>query len=434
MDAIQPPTPERRETPEAMPILTGPATEPATPRTALPLSGLARVRLLPAPIERFIARLRAGLVGKLFVSYLLVVLVGALTLFVSASFVAPAFFSQQMQQMMQGRDMGGMMGGGSTPTLTAASLDDAFRLALMRGLLIATTLATLAAALISLFVSRQIARPIQRLAQAARRIGLGQYAQRVTIPAANQRDEIGQLAASFNAMAAALEQTERHRLELVGDVAHELRTPIATLEGYLEGLLDGVVEPTPQTLARLHNEAGHLRRLVGDLQELSRAEARQIPLRLEPLAPGALVEVARERLGPQFEEKGLTLEMTLAPRLPAVTADRDRAAQVLTNLLTNALRYTPAPGHVWVRVERVGATVAFRVSDTGVGLAPEHLARLFERFYRVDKSRSRALGGSGIGLTIAKALAEAMGGQLTAESAGLGRGSAFTFSLPVAGG
>jgi signal transduction histidine kinase len=233
-------------------------------------------------------------------------------------------------------------------------------------------------------------------------------------------------------MASSLEQAERRRLDLVGNVAHELRTPIATLEGYLEGLLDGVVESSPTTWARLHDEAGRLRRLVDDLQELSRAEARQMSLVVRPVAPADVVRAAVDRLSPGFEEKGLTLLTTVPTDLPLVLADLDRAIQVLSNLVTNALRYTPAGGSVTVNVDTTGNAVAFHVWDTGVGFAPELQDRLFERFYRVDRSRSRSFGGSGIGLTIARALVEAMGGQIWAESAGLGEGSCFSFTLPRA--
>ncbi len=374
---------------------------------------------------------RARLAPKLFLSYLLVVLVGVTTLFIAVTALAPSFFENTMRGMMAGQGMGGMMGG-QPPSSFDAAIQSAFRDALMRALLIATLLAALAALLVSLFVSRQIVRPLQRMLQATRRIEAGQYAERIAIPPANQGDELGRLAERFNEMASSLEDTERRRLDLVGDVAHELRTPIATLEGYLEGLLDGVVEPSAPTWVRLHDEAGRLRRLVDDLQELSRAEARQLPLTLQPVSPASIVQAAVERLRPQFAEKGLDLHATAPTNLPAVQADQDRAVQVLTNLLTNALRYVPAPGSVDVTVARAGDAIAFRVTDTGVGIAAADVPHVFERFYRVDKSRARALGGSGIGLTIARALVEAMGGRISAESAGVGQGSAFTFTLPQA--
>ena len=364
--------------------------------------------------------MRASLRVKLFLSYFLVILVGVATLFVAAQLIAPSFLANHMARMM------------ADATTADNSLDSAFRDSLMQALIVAGGTATLVALLLSLFVSRQIARPVQRMLTATRRIASGRYAERVAVEPGSAGDEIGQLAGSFNDMADALEQTERRRLDLIGDISHELRTPIATIEGYLEGLLDGVVKPSAQTWALLHDEAGRLRRLVDDLQELSRAEARQITLAIRPISPTAIIQATLDRLRPEFDEKGLTLRTAVPDNLPAIAADEDRAVQILSNLLTNALRYTPTPGGVSVVVSRTGNSVTFAVSDTGIGFAPEQAAHLFERFYRVDKSRARALGGSGIGLTIARALVEAMHGRIWATSDGTGRGSTFAFTLPLA--
>jgi signal transduction histidine kinase len=260
-------------------------------------------------------------------------------------------------------------------------------------------------------------------------IASGHYTERVR---AGADDELGALAMQFNTMAAELEAAERRRVALIGDVAHELRTPLATIEGYTEGLLDGVVAPGDATWALLHDEVGRLRRLVQELQELSRAEARQLPLHQHPCDPGELVGQALARLRSQFAEKDIKLNNAVPSGLPVVQVDRDRIIQVLINLLGNALRYTPPSGSVRVSAERQDGAVAFHVADTGIGIAPEHLPHLFERFYRVDKARSRALGGSGIGLTIAKALVEAHGGQIRATSPGLGHGATFSFTLPIA--
>ena len=378
---------------------------------------------------------RTSLRTKLFLSYLAVVLIVVATVFVVMSEFAPDFFGASMHSMMSDSGGNGMgMGGqGTGSDVVSANLDAAFRQAVTQGLLLSASLATVAALALSFLVARQIANPVRRMLTATRRIGSGHYAERVVVPPANSGDDLGQLAASFNDMASALEKTERRRVELVGDVAHELRTPIATLTGYLEGLLDGVVEPSPETWAKLHTESLRLRRIVDDLQELSRAEARQIPMQNARVSPEAIVNAARDRVATEYAEKGLDLRIAPLAGLPDVMADQDRAVQALTNLLTNALRYTPAPGSVDVSVTREGSMLAFRVRDTGVGIAPENLSRVFERFYRVEKSRSRALGGSGIGLTITKALVEAMRGSIRVESAGLGRGSAFTFTLPIAG-
>jgi signal transduction histidine kinase len=369
-----------------------------------------------------------GLGWKLFLAFALVIAVGVATLWMAIGFVAPRFFDLQMLGMMrQMQAPGGMMGGGGTSSLSVdAALAAAFRDAMTQALLVATGVAVVAAVAASLFVTRRVVAPLRQLAAASRRLADGHYAERVPV---DSNDELGEVGRSFNVMADALEATERRRRELIGDVAHELRTPIATLEGYLEGLLDGVVEPNQQTWARLHGEAGRLRRLVDDLQELSRAEAHQIPLAVRPTDPANIARVAIDRLQPAFAEKGLALSSDVPSRLPPAEADSDRAVQVLSNLLSNALRYTPAPGQVHLKVSAVVDGVRFSVSDSGVGIDAADLPHVFDRFYRVDKSRSRALGGSGIGLTIARALVEAMGGRIWADSAGPGQGSTFSFWL-----
>ena len=381
-------------------------------------------------------KVRWRLHTRLLASHLVVIAVGAATLMLVMSLVTPVLFDRIMLSMMRGMmapsgSMGGMMG--QMMAGVAQRVDEAiaqsFRETVTYALLVSTGVSIAAGVVASLLVSRRLVAPIRRLAAASHRIAAGHYAERVE---ADPSDEVGELADSFNQMAASLEETERRRLALVGDVAHELRTPLATIEGYAEGLIDGVVEPSPETFALLHTEAGRLRRLVDDLQELSRAEARQLSLHVRPTAASRLLEVVAERLGPQYAEKGVALAVHPADGLPAVLADEGRAVQVLTNLLGNALRYTPPGGRVEVRARRVAANVEFVVADTGAGIAAEHLPHVFERFYRADRSRSRAAGGSGIGLTIAKHLVEAQGGHIRAESDGPGRGATFSFTLPIA--
>ena len=417
-------------------------------------------------------------------AFLLVIAVGASTTFVVSGLVAPRLFDDHMAGMMGTTNDGtgstggmggqGMMGGsGTTGSMmggqTSASLQEAFQASVTQALLVATGAAAVAAVIVSLFIAEGIARPVRRIAAASRRIAAGHYAERVSGERLDPDEELGQLAHNFNDMATSLESTERRRVELLADVAHELSTPISTLDGYLEGLLDGIVQPTPETWASLRGETGRLRMLVNDLRELSRAENRQLSLKLEPVAPAEIVQVALERLRMDFEEEGLEFVTDVAANLPKVIADRDRAVQVLTNLLTNALRYTPPPGKVTLSVRRAtgrsgayvgtdtiggaggglgaggarleggsdggggggGSEVVFQVTDTGIGIPAEHLPHLFERFYRVDKSRSRAAGGAGIGLTIARALVEAMGGRIWADSLGVGGGSTFSFTLPA---
>lgn len=394
-------------------------------------------------------RAARGMQTRLLLAHLLVIAVGLVTVYAAASFAAPRFFERNMtaqarraaavqptavarpgqggqvaRPQMPGPGRFGMFSAELEQRVTQIYLDS-----LADSLLLAGGAALAAAVVASVLVSRGIASPIHRLAGASRRVAEGHYGERVPV---DGTAEVRQLATSFNAMAAAVEDAERRRQELIGDVAHEMRTPIATLEGYLEGLLDGVIDPTDRVWAKLHDEAGRLRRLIEDLQELSRAEAHQLTVICRSTPPAAIVQPAVERLESDVAEHGLSLNVDLPPGLPEVRADPERAIQVLTNLVTNAVRYTPSPGEIAVRVAAEDGVVRFEVSDSGIGIAPEHLPRVFERFYRVDKSRSRASGGAGVGLTIAQALAETMGGRISARSPGPGHGSTFTLELPAA--
>jgi signal transduction histidine kinase len=307
--------------------------------------------------------------------------------------------------------------------VTLAAFQDAIRTALTA----ATLIALGAAVALSLALSRRIAGPVSRLAGAARRIAAGHYNERVP---AGGKDEVGELAGSFNAMADSLEATERRRLELVGDVAHELRTPIATLDGYLEGLQDGVVQPDPGTWKLLRRETSRLARLVDDLSQLWRAEARQLPLAISEVDLGALVRETIESARPAAAERRIELRATVPSRFTA-NADHDRVAQILGNFLSNAIRYAPDGSRVELLGDVRGTEVHLGVKDHGPGLTADQRAQVFERFYRVDPSRSRALGGSGIGLPIARALADAMNGRAWAESDGPGLGSTFWVALPA---
>jgi two-component system sensor histidine kinase BaeS len=311
------------------------------------------------------------------------------------------------------------------------SVSRAFGRTLLYSLLVAALAATATAALAGLFVARRISAPVRRMLEATRRVSAGRYDERV--PAGGD-DELGALSGSFNAMAAALEETEQRRREFITDISHELRTPLSTLEGYMEGVMDGVVEPSEETWALLYAETERMRRLVDDLSRLSRAEAGRLDLHVAPVSPEELVGRAVEGMLPLYAEKGVRLESMVSEKTQPVLADADRTVQVLTNLLGNALRHTPAGGRVGVEVETRDDNVLFRVSDTGAGIAAEHLPRVFERFYRVEKSRSRseARGGSGLGLAISRALVEAMGGRIWAESEGLDKGATFAFTLPAA--
>ncbi len=232
-------------------------------------------------------------------------------------------------------------------------------------------------------------------------------------------------------MAESLAQTEQQRVQMIADVAHELRTPLTGVRGYLEGLLDGLFPADSETFGLIYQEVGRLQRLVDDLQALSRVEAGNIELYIQQLDINGLVH----RVCAQIQPRIVASELTLVDDCPddevLVYADVDRATQVLTNLLSNAIRYTPEGGSIAVCVTRSGRYAHVEVTDTGVGIAEEDLQHIFERFFRTDKARSRQLGGSGIGLTIARHLAWAMGGELTVHSDGPGKGSSFGFTLPL---
>lgn len=283
----------------------------------------------------------------------------------------------------------------------------------------------------SLFVSGRITRPVTRMLTATRLISAGKYDRRVP---KFEDDELGSLSESMNTMAETLERTERQRSEFLSDVSHELKTPLATFQGYIEGLVDGVVEPSERTWEVLYAESERMRRLVEDLRQLSSAESDTLPLKPAPTAPASIVDSAAEGMRPLFADKGVSLETPAgdASEIPDVFADGGRVAQVMTNLLSNALRHTPEGGAVRVGLRVGEGEVAFAVADSGEGVPAGDIPRLFDRFYRVEKSRSRGAGGSGIGLAISRALIEAMGGAIRVESAGAGRGATFEFTLPTA--
>lgn len=373
---------------------------------------------------------RRRLGWKIFLSYLIVVGVGVVVLAMAAELAVPTSFDRHLAGMESMMGEAGMSAGGEM------SLFANFQAAVSEALFLAAAAALLAAVVLSLLVSRRVVDPVRGMMAASHRMAEGNYGERVGLrgsPAPEEMDELDQLAVSFNQMAARLERTEVMRRELIGDVAHELRTPLSAIRGWLEGLLDGVLPADEANLLRIHQEASRLQRLVDDLQELSRVEAGAFELKVRPISPANLVKHAVDRLGRQFEEKGVKLVVGLPSDLPLVLADEDRIGQVLSNLLGNALQYTPARRAVEVGACRQDDRVVFEIRDEGIGIPAEHLSHLFTRFYRVDRSRARPGGGSGIGLTIAKHLVEAHNGRIWAESPGPGQGSTFHFTLPVAG-
>ncbi|HJZ46003.1 MAG TPA: ATP-binding protein, partial [Roseiflexaceae bacterium] len=312
-----------------------------------------------------------------------------------------------------------------------------------------SVLAGVVALIVGLVITRRMTRPLGSLQHAAQRLAMGARHEPLVIP---PDKELAELAISFNTMAAELEHQQQLRRQLVADIAHELRTPISVLRLQLEGLEDGIEQPTPATLHSLAEEVGLLTRLVDDLRLLSLADAGQISLAIENVDAGAAIERAVTASAARARQLQIELR-AVPPAAPVlVAADQQRLAQILGNLIENALRYTPAGGSVTVQarsttederlktkdqsgssslVPRPSSFVVFEVADTGAGIPPDELPRIFERFYRTDKARARETGGSGLGLAIVQRLVEMQGGRIWAASA-VGRGTTFYVALPAA--
>lgn len=272
----------------------------------------------------------------------------------------------------------------------------------------------------------QITRPLHHLAVAAQGIAVGDFSRRVSVAA---DDEVGRVARAFNQMAEALQRYERERRNILADIAHELRTPLSVIQGNLEAMLDGVLTANPEELVSLHQETQLLNRLIGDLRTLSLAEVGQLQLERRPIDLEEIVLQVLETLQGLANEKSITLETRLANGLPKTQADPERLAQIITNLVGNALHYTQLGGRVRITIRRVGEWTELAVSDNGPGISADDLPRVFDRFWRAERSRNRASGGSGLGLTIVKQLTEAHGGTVLAESQ-TGVGTTFRVRLP----
>lgn len=327
--------------------------------------------------------------------------------------------------LVTGGMMGGMMGGMGMGMRHFLERD--FIASVNRSLVLSAVVTVFLAALVSFILSRRLTTPIREVTQAAHEMAAGNLGHRVLV---KSKDEIGDLAESFNRMAMSLENAETLRRNMIADIAHELRTPLTSIQGYLEAIQDGVISPTKENLASIHEETILLGRLVDDLRDLSQAEAGRLHLHKEESDAGEIVRRQISAAEPLAIKKGTTIETTIPSSLSKVWVDRDRLGQVLRNLLNNSLTFTPEGGRIRVVIEEKPGFLEVSVSDTGSGIAPEDLPFVFERFYRADKSRARASGGAGLGLTIAKYLVEAHGGSIRAESEH-GKGAKFTFTVPL---
>ncbi|HUN08172.1 MAG TPA: ATP-binding protein [Aggregatilineales bacterium] len=315
-----------------------------------------------------------------------------------------------------------------TPLDIPASPAGDFLSAVNRSALLAGIAAGSLALILGSVLFVQIIRPLRRLSAAAQGIAAGDLSQRVQLSC---NDEISQVSATFNHMAETLQRYAVERRNMMGDIAHDLRTPLSIIQSNLEAMLDGVLPATPEEMTSLHQETLHLNRLITDLRTLSLAESGQLNLQKQAVEPGSLIQQVSDRMHLIAEEKSITLETDIASDLPPVQADPERLIQVMTNLVDNAIRYNMKGNRVIVAARHGNGHIELSVSDNGPGIPPEEITHLFERFWRAEKSRNRATGGSGLGLAIVKQLVEAHHGEVQVESQ-TGSGTRFTVHLPVA--
>jgi two-component system, OmpR family, sensor histidine kinase BaeS len=363
-------------------------------------------------------RRRDGLAVRLLVAQTIVLLTGTFTAWLIAAAVGPTLFHNHLSQANVG----------ATPALNHHA-EEAYQSANVISLSLALVAALVVAMAVNVYIARRIARSVATIAEAASDVAAGQYD--VRVPAPGLGPEFDALASGFNQMAGQLRSVERSRSRLLADLGHEMRTPLATLEAYLEALEDGVATLDAPTASLLRSQTRRLARLSEDIGTVSRVEEGQVGLQIRAVQPASLVRAAVDSAAEAYRAKGVRLVAETLASLTAVRADPDRMGQVLGNLLDNALRHTPAGGTVTVSANssgRGGCDLA--VADTGDGIPAEHLPHVFERFYRVDAARNSDQGGSGIGLAIAKAFVEAHGGQLTVTSRGKAQGSTFHIWLP----
>lgn len=357
---------------------------------------------------------------RLLLHHLVVVAVTAAVLLMAAELTAHPFIQHHVDEMIRliGPDGGRMR----------ADLAAGMRGTLTRALLAALPVALPLAALTAWIAAQRVTASVRVLQAGSQAIASGEYARRLP---ENGQDELADLARSFNTMAGTLERVEQSRVELIGNVAHELRMPATAARGYVEAAQDGILSPE-QALGSVARELATLERLVHDLSLVSRVEAGRVELHVTELRLAEVLAAAQDRFQLAFEDQNVTLQLATVPNDLTVRADPERAQQVLANLLSNALRHTPRGGTVRVTVEIHDHRAVVCVADTGSGIAPDHLDRVFERFFRADTARTRG-EGSGVGLTIARGLARAMHGDLTVTSHP-GQGSRFRWTVPLSAG
>lgn len=365
------------------------------------------------------ARSKLSLGTRLFFSHLLVMIVGLGSFIVIAKLSSPQMFVIRLEQLEKR--------GIFTVRSARTYLVEGFKTAWNSSAVLSVLAGATAAGGLSYWVSIRVTKPIRQMKVITQKFAAGDLQERMP---ETEIPELNQLANSFNRMASSLEDVEKRRRELISDLTHELRTPLTVVRGYLEELADGAIAPSSELYLRLVKETRRLERLTNDLQELSKAEAGSLSIKIQKISLYPILKAFIEKFADQLLEEGPQLILDCPPDLPPVLADLDRTEQVLVNLLGNALRYTEK-GSITLRAWRDKNFVWIAIIDTGIGIASQDLPYIFERFWRADKSRASYSGGTGIGLAIARRLVELQGGSIEVESE-LGKGSTFRFSLPLA--
>lgn len=355
---------------------------------------------------------------RLFLSHLIVMVVGLGTFVFIAKFSSPQFFVLRLEQLEKK--------GFITVRSARTYLIDGFQTAWNRSTIWSLIVGGGTAGGVSYWLSKRIMKPLKQMKDITQNFAAGDWHERMPD---SEIPELSQLSVSFNRMASGLEDVETRRRDLVSDLTHELRTPITVVRGYLEELAEGEIEPTPELYLSLVGEIRRLERLTHDLQELSQAEAGYLSIDLQPLDLLPLLKSLVNRFADQLLEDGPILSLSAPSQLPLVLADRDRTQQILVNLIGNAIRYTEK-GSIILKTEVKNNYLWIVVIDTGLGISPQDLPHVFERFWRADRSRSSYSGGSGIGLAIAKKLVELQGGKIEVESK-VNQGTTFRFCLPL---
>ncbi|MEX7472677.1 sensor histidine kinase [Mycobacterium adipatum] len=356
---------------------------------------------------------------RLLAAQAIVLIAGAATTAVVAAVVGPPLFREHLH-----------LAGVPMDSPEEVHAEEAYGYATVMSIGGALAVSALAALAVSFYVSRRLQRSITEVASAATDVAQGNYEIRVSPPGLG--DDFDALSTAFNQMASRLQAVDSTRQRLFGDLAHEIRTPVAVLEAYIEALEDGVRTLTPQTAAMLRDQTRRLVRFSDDVAALAKAEESSVSMSYTTIDVDRLTRQCVAATQERYDIKGVALRLRLQKALPPLWADEQRLSQVLGNLLQNALRHTPSGGSVEVSCIRDGDRLRITVADTGEGIAPEHLTRVFERFYRADSARDREHGGAGLGLAIAKALVEAHSGTISVASSGPGAGATFTIDLPTA--